>query len=111
MVALALFTARPAARPVDHYGTVFSSLYDGSGAGLMAALAITLAPLGALLTLAVALRPKAQTFLLSLALTLGSLALITTKFPTEVPGKGAPRSSTPRSGRCTCSAARSGSAA
>jgi putative copper export protein len=118
LVALALFTARPAARPIgqqaratrrlgiaagafgllampavlselthqaDSFGDAWAALYDGTGAGLMAGLEVTLAPLGGLLALAAAVRKSAQTWLLGAALTLGALALITTKFPTEVP--------------------------
>jgi copper transport protein len=71
------------------YGAAWSSLYDGSGAGLLSGLEITSSLAGAALIAPLALgrlagsaRPRA--WLLGAALAAGAVALATAKFPTEL---------------------------
>jgi putative copper export protein len=71
------------------YGAAWDSLYDGSNAGRLAGLEVTLALVGAVLVAPLALRGvaggRARVWLLGGGLFAGAVALGTTKFPDEVP--------------------------
>jgi putative copper export protein len=69
------------------YAAAWNSLYDGSGAGLLSGLEVTLAPAGAALLALPAFAPgaagRARAWLLGGGLAAGAAALGTTKFPTD----------------------------
>ncbi|MFJ4845608.1 MULTISPECIES: copper resistance D family protein [unclassified Streptomyces] len=71
------------------YGAAWNSLYDGSNAGRLSGLEVTLVLAGALLVAPLALRARVpaatRRLLLVAGLGAGAVALGTTKFPDEVP--------------------------
>jgi len=71
------------------YGAAWSALYDGTNAGRLAGIEVTLILVGAVLVLPLVGRRiaagRARNWLLSGGLLAGTVALGTTKFPTKVP--------------------------
>ncbi|MFF3559228.1 copper resistance D family protein [Streptomyces sp. NPDC002574] len=71
------------------YGAAWNSLYDGSNAGRLSGLEVTLVLVGAVLVAPLAFRKgvsgSARRLLLAAGLGAGAVALGTTKFPDEVP--------------------------
>lgn len=74
------------------YGAAWAALYDGSTAGLLAGLEVTLTAIGLVLVLPLVLRRTAagpaRGGLLTAALLAGAVALGTTKFPDKAPAPG-----------------------
>ncbi|GII33883.1 hypothetical protein Pmi06nite_73250 [Planotetraspora mira] len=71
------------------YAAAWNSLYDGSNAGRLSGLEVTLALVGAASVAPLAYRAvaggRARSWLLGIGLAAGAVALGTTKFPTEAP--------------------------
>ncbi|GAA1288097.1 hypothetical protein Psi02_71920 [Planotetraspora silvatica] len=71
------------------YAAAWNSLYDGSNAGRLSGLEVTLALVGAALVAPLAYRTvaggRARSWLLGIGLAAGAVALGTTKFPTKAP--------------------------
>ncbi|WP_446040178.1 CopD family protein [Streptomyces sp. SID1121] len=71
------------------YGAAWNALFDGTNAGRLSGLEVTLVLVGAVLVAPLAVRrvaaSPARPWLLSLGLGAGAIALGTTKFPDEVP--------------------------
>ncbi|ADP79921.1 CopD family protein [Pseudofrankia inefficax] len=72
------------------YAAAWDSLYDGSNAGRLSGLEVTLSLVGAVAVAPLVLRRvaggRARVWLLAVGLLAGAVALGTTKFPAEVPG-------------------------